>query len=1000
MFAADRSRTDRSDHWAACSLFFFLSGFSGLMYEVIWFKRFSHVWGCSTLAMASVVASFLLGLGLGGYLGGHLAVRSRRLLFWYGLFEGAIGVMAFLVPYELLWLQQSAGTMYASIQNHSVLYYVARCTVTFTAIGPACVLMGATLPLLVEHLSRSGPRTREVTGWLYATNTLGAALGCYLAGFHLLPSLGLYWSSLMAVGLNVSVGAGALLLARRRSDTPCEAPGTERIDTCQGHPRLWRLYLGACATGLASLMLQMVWVRQLSLILGGTTYAFTAVLVVFLLGIGVGGLCLHMWMPRMPAVHYVLPCVSLGILVLTGLGQLAIPYLTYGIGLLKPLRSGLTFNALACVGASSMLQFMPAVGMGLLFPVFVHAIRLRSEHLGRAVGTTYALNTIGCLVGASLTSVLLFQVLGTTRTTALAMLLYLLVFGMHFPSRGHRSACVRLVCTALGAAVILLTTKPLDPRITNMGMYLYGYHSPEHGRRFKILDFVEGPSCNVLTIESPNASNRAIHINGKATTGLRDMPTQLALAYFPRFLRPNARKVLNIGFGSGTTAGASLLFANTEVVCCEIEPAVFHASQHFHAHNHKPEQSSHFTVVLDDGRNYLQRTTEKFDIIISQPSNPWIAGVSNLFTTQFYREARSKLAADGVLAQWIRLYSSSPSEYAMIVRTVQNVFSYSLLMHLSDRDTLMIASASPLTIDERAAERSQLLVDDEEAVSLDLVRYFDTTSVARLLFRHILLDADGLHRLAASHGPRVFNTDLNMRLEYSAPLYMFDDRTSPSRTNKALLLASDVSLFRDTFDRLGLSQDHADEIYALAAVCLDKGMGEKARELVEFGLSVDPADADLAALEQLTTFSLNQRSARARPPSATAQSVIHFSRFGVAMWKQRRYKEAASIFERLVVDFPHSATLWTNLGLNCQNLGERYEAEQAYRKALSLDPVDAFTLGSYEAFNRQSDRHDGYLPRSASLTEDAQECNSAGSGNTARQNTGERIAREVKAKEP
>src|SRR5262249_44997863 len=191
-----------------------------------------------------------------------------------------------------------------------------------------------------------------------------------------------------------------------------------------------------------------------------------------------------------------------------------------------------------------------------------------------------------------------------------------------------------------------------------------------------------GPSCDVLVDQSWMTQLR---LNGKVdgTTG-PDMLTQLGLAYFPRFLRPAARNLLVIGFGSGTTAGTSLLFPEARVTCCEIEPAVFAASQYFAEINHSPEASPRFSLVVDDGRSYLQASREKFDLIISEPSNPWMAGISNLFTREFYQAAKERLTDDGLLTQWVQLYDFAPSDYALILRTVSSVFPHVALVLINE----------------------------------------------------------------------------------------------------------------------------------------------------------------------------------------------------------------------------------------------------------------------------------------------------------------------------
>lgn len=949
--------------FSTASVLFLLSGFSGLVYEVIWFKRFSHVWGSSTMAMAAVVASFLFGLGLGAQVIGRWADRSRRPLFWYGVFECAIGVLAVLIPYEIPQLYRIASPLYPLLQNHVAAYYCVRFIFTFVVLGPPCILMGGTLPLLVKQFTPAGSSLKATTGWLYAINTMGAALGCYLAGFHLLPSFGLYWSNLMAVGVNLAVGVAALLITRYLmapvaetvSPTPVLTEPEGAGEAGRGRP-LRNLYAAVTITGFASLVLQMVWVRQLSVILGGSVYAFTAVLFVFLVGIGLGSLGFHLWLRKLSNLEHGPAFVIVGVVLATGVGYSLIPAVTFGIGAFAPLRTSQTANAVGCLGASGVLELVPALGMGLLFPLFVHLTRMRAENAGRAVGNVYAWNTLGCIVGASITSAVLIPTIGTSRTIAVALFLYLAAMVIQAPGKGLRNILVQTICACLGFVGIFLATRPQHALVTNFGMYMYGYQPPEGLlSAWKVLDFKEGPSCNVLVVEGNPGSHRSLRVNGKVDASTGDMPTQCGTAYFPRFLLPTARKVCIIGFGSGTTAGASLLFGETEVVCCEIEPAVFAASEHFHEVNHRPEESPNFTLVLDDGRNYLQGTSDKFDIIISVPSNPWIAGVSSLFTREYYETAKSRLTNKGILAQWIQLYSFSPAEYALVVRTIQSVFGHTALVRITDGDTLLLASAEPLRVEPETVRAAQELVEQSDAVKVkaDLEKYFETTDVATLLLRHVILDGEGLSRLAAKYHGGLLNTDLNMRLEYDAPLRLFARRSFEKETVDALLGVVEVEQVRENFQRVGCSAKQIEGLYSLINLFAVKGFEETALELVDFGLEIEEDGPHLLAMKEILDTSGDSKRGERSEPRILASLAEEVSYLGVAFWRAKKYEQAASAFEELVVLHPQSAPSWANLGINYQALGREEKAEQAFERAMSLDPLNGLVRKSYEDFKAE-----------------------------------------------
>ena len=207
--------------WLA-SLLFLTSGATGLVYQVIWFKRFSHVWGSTSLAFAAVGGSFLFGLGLGAFLIGRYADHIAAPLRWYGLCELAIGSLALVIPFEISALVDASVGLYATIPEQPLLRYLVQFCITLVVIGPACALMGGTLPLLVRQLTARDGSLDQATGWLYGINTLGGAVGCYLAGFHLLPSLGLLWTNNLAAAFNIAIGIVSLLCLLYTSDAADE----------------------------------------------------------------------------------------------------------------------------------------------------------------------------------------------------------------------------------------------------------------------------------------------------------------------------------------------------------------------------------------------------------------------------------------------------------------------------------------------------------------------------------------------------------------------------------------------------------------------------------------------------------------------------------------------------------------------------------------------------------------------------------------------------------
>ncbi len=927
---------------------FFASGATGLAYEVIWFRRFSHIWGASTPAMGAVVASFLLGLGIGAHLLGRKADQLRSPLKGYGWCELGIGLLALLIPYECAALGALTGALYPALHGIPLLYTFVRCLLTFLVIGPPCILMGGTFPLLVRQFvtGEVGP----TAGLLYAANTIGAALGCYVAGFHLLPWLGLSGTNTLAATLNLLVAAGAFLLARglnRAADAPPEpAPAPPSSWT----PGARQLRAASALTGLAALLLQMVWTRQLCVMLGGSTYALTATLFVILLGIGLGSLLFRLAIPRIPDPARAAGW-TLGLLALSaGATKLLVHPLTIAVGLSGNLRSLGLGNAAVCVAASAAIEFIPSVAMGFLFPLLVHLTRRGAADAGRAVGSVYAWNTLGSIVGAAATAPLGLALLGAPLTLSLGLALYLVSALLLLPLRDRRALPVLAGVLLLSAGGIALAARKLDPRITDQGMFMYGYRDPE---RRKVLYYKEGASCNVTVTE--HYVDRALAVNGKVdATSDGDMDMQLGIAVLPRFLRPAAKDVLVIGYGSGTTSGASLLFPGTKVTCCEIEPAVYAASEYFSKANHSPEKNPNFSIVFDDGRSHLQGSPQTYDLILSEPSNPWLAGVASLFTREFYAVCRAKLKPRGILAQWIQLYSFSEAEYALVIRTVTASFQHAALLRVSSSDTILLASDSPILPDHAEIDAAQALVDASPEISADLRKHLEGADVRTLLLNKLLLDDVGLRQLAARSKATDVNTDLNLRLEFDAPLRLFNSDYNPEvEMGPTLLGAVQGPWLVRMIDAWGCTKAQMPGLRSLASLLSRNQITGPATEVLDRALRLDPDDPALLADRTIAAKEWTDEEVLRTTGKILERSEQEALRVGAEASRRSRYKAAAEIFRLILARHSASATVWANLAWALESLKEEEPAREAWLKAAVLDPLNASIRKDRDAYEKR-----------------------------------------------
>ncbi len=826
---------------------FLISGATGLSYEVVWFKRFAHVWGSSSLAIATVVTSFLFGLGIGAQWVGRWADRSPRPLRWYGLAELGIGLLALAIPFEIAALTRISSGVEGMFSDVTALRIAIRFLLTLVVLGPPCFLMGGTLPLLVRRFTDRD--LSDATGWFYGINTLGAALGCFVTGFYLLPRFGLEWTNNLTAVVNLAIGALTLILTAERT-TVSRTRQAQGLDFKPmsgeevGTPRLaWQrmaILFAAALSGCGALMLQVTWARQLAVTIGGSTYAFTATLCTVLIGIAIGGLIYHLALRTRSPSRVVLSAIAFLVAASAVLGQEQLPWLCDQVALHREMRGDLSGNAAVCLLASALLELVPSIGAGVLFPLLIQFTRQSPAQIGHVLGRVYLWNTWGSLIGASLTALVLFPRVGTSGATAMAIALYLVSVALLYwtqPGAHSRMAVLLL----LGCAICIpLALRRADPRLTNFGMYLYGYSSPE--RRLNsgnVLFFLEGASSNVLVLDGQ--PSRTLRVNGKVDAGTeQDMATQLGLAYLPKAFHPAARDVLVIGYGSGVTCGASLLFPEQHVVCCEIEPAIFETSPLFDRINHQAERSRDLQMVFDDGRHYLQRTGRHFDLLISEPSNPWIAGIANLFTTEFFALANQRLRPDGVLAQWIQTYQFSPAEFALIVRTMRSVFPHCALVALAGGgDSILLGSQRPLIFDSSRREQFEQLLSESPSVVTDLDTYFGSHDFRLILLRHEVADETRLESFLQRTGEHGLNTDTNLRLEFLAPLRLFD----PARHE---VLLADLAELRDAAwlarlaASMGLEPDSAPLIWARGTKEFNAKRIPEAIEAFRRAIELDP----------------------------------------------------------------------------------------------------------------------------------------------------------------
>jgi spermidine synthase len=807
MESATEPRTDRRG-LAPIALLFLVSGASGLVYEVLWSRQLARVLGGSYPAVVAVVAAFLGGLALGSALGGRVAARLKRPLRTYALLEGGIGLYCAAFPLVLAALDPAFGWCYRTLSDNPVACTAARFALAAIAILPPTTAMGATLPILVRAADAGG-RVSVLggTGLLYGLNTLGAAGGALLAGFTLLPGLGFTGTLLVGVGANVAVAAAALLLDRRavvgRELAPVAVPPVAASpvavspvavspDDADGAPitpalRRSLLFL-AFGSGVVSMLYQLGWTRALVLCFGSSVQAFTLILSTFVLGLGLGGLLAPILRARGAAlaVPLVLLETAVGVAGWTATVQLAN----------LPL-SVIEFHAAGAPSWGELLRWewtrtlaialLPTLAMGAVFPAVIAAVASGGEGASRAAGRVGATNTAGVLLGALVGGMLLIPAYGT-RTMLVAaacgnLLLAAVVAAAAFPPRRALAAAAGL---AAAAAATAFATPPWLPHHFHSGPYLYSRSYLDKSKAWGTtlartlrdsgwdMPYVrEGRSAGVAVFRHPDGSV-FLRVNGKTdASSVGDMSTQLLLGHLPMLCRPGAERALVVGLASGVSASAVAAHAPRVLDVAEIAPEVAEAERCFRDVNGDVTSKPGVRVILDDGRTHIEHSGATYDAIVSEPPNPWIAGVSDLFTVEYYRACRARLSPGGALCVWLQAYGLSLEDFRLVVRTVRSVFPACAVWEADPWQDYLIVALNDDAADPVAIVASRPWPVGEAAKGLEAAGIGTREEALAALF----LDRAGTAAFAEGGIDKDLHTDDRLQLEWRVPRTTLADAT-------------------------------------------------------------------------------------------------------------------------------------------------------------------------------------------------------------------------------
>ncbi len=776
-------------------LLFFLSGATSLVYEVVWMRRLSLVFGHSIFSVSTVLTTFMTGLALGSYLGGRWSDHQRRLgrspsryLKDYGRLELFIGIWAIL---SLLLLNGvEAGYLAlarAGYAGTSLTVFLFFCS--FIVLLPPTIAMGATLPIFTQVLVNNRGETGVLLSRIYGLNTLGACFGAGISGLVGLPTLGLKLTVVLTAAVNTAIAGLAYSLAATVRDTSASRDHeptavqsealpalTSSAEQKAGTSRLVPFVFGL--SGFAGMVYQLGWTRALVLSIGSSTYSFSIILTSFLASLGLGSfLYRRLFSNREPSVRdlSVLQLViALSALLVTG-GIGLFPKLK--LATLPHLKHSFALVVTSDAAAVFFMLLIPTLALGLTFPLVTHLYASRLEELGRRLGEAYAANTVGAILGSFLGGFVLIPTIGLERSIEVAAVLnllggLLLISSNLVDSIAQKRREIILAATVL-AVLVLKPSWNLALMTSGVGV---AYHTL--GVRLNPVFYRDGVS-STISVGLNNGTLPYLAVNGKtdASIGGADQGPQILLGLLPVILHPEPKEIAVIGFGSGQTNAAILSFSTVQkLLCAELEPAVLEAKKYFSPFCEGGLEDPRLHLIEDDGRSFILGSPIKFDLIISQPSNPWLAGIGNLYTKEFYEGCRQQLRPKGMMGQWVHTYAASDADVRMIFRTFFSVFPEGAIYRVGGSDILLIGGESP---PELTAERLREVYKTEAKVSTWLDSLFPKSEM--LLGCFLATRAEVIASLPQVDSEPLNTDDLPL-LEYRAPISLFnfspDDQTT------------------------------------------------------------------------------------------------------------------------------------------------------------------------------------------------------------------------------
>ena len=970
---------------------FFISGLTGLVYEVLWTRMIVGIIGTSPFSVTIVLTIFMAGLGFGSWLAGRAVDRIKqpeKLIRAYGFLELAIGAYCLILPLLLKVFEPIYAVLYNRMFEHFLVYNL------LTFVGCAIILifpatcMGVTLPVLCRFFVTSLSRIGTHVGRLYGLNTIGAAAGSLLCGFWLISTFGVWGVIIIAIILNTLIGGLCVFVSFRKAgkiSLPHDTDATTEIKAGKAskHTKAehvafpMSLILAVFAiSGFCSMAYEVFWTRLLGLLVGPTTYSFTMVLVTFITGLALGGLFWG-WVGDRARNPIALLAVTQTAAALAALlfSQIMGNSQIFFAKLIHEFQDN--FFSLHLTQGLLLFGFMipTTFFLGAAFPLVGRIYTHSLEGAGKSIGYAYAINSIGAVLGAFSAGFILIPFLGKEnglRLVVCVQLLSALLIWIKGMAAWKLPTVRRAAVLAAGIlGIVLLIFFPSwdrvmlsvgkyhrfdRPEIRQIGwmdaLFSWEKHFPEL-KSEKLLFYGDGIGGFTTVLETVGLMgdvNYTLCNSGKPdASSTRDMDTQTLLAHFAMLYHPKAEDALVIGLGSGVTAGEILHYPINQLDIVEINEQVVEASRFFLAENNNVLEDPRTRLIIQDGRAHLALTKMKYDLITSEPSNPWMSGIAALYTHDFFEIVAARLKPGGFFVQWIPAYQMDWESFNLIGRTFTSVFPNSLIVTTNPvrpSSFLFIGSNNPVNLDAATAEQNMKYARKSSNITL----------ANPGVFYNLIVNDD--IKSIFNDGP--INTDNRPLLEYRAPRNMHGTDASIIRrvglSVGATLNQKISAIQKENQSSVDGQIDYLEYFlsfrggdvsmlqYTVNLAAASPEQKERYFGIVEDFCSRTPI-SDFSALPtpepRNRCFMRQEAALLARLNSDTdltpqRKSALYESLGRVNLQNQRPAK-AVDYFSNVVELSPGEVTVRTNLGIAFLMMGQYIRAEEELAAAVRLD---------------------------------------------------------------